>query len=339
MRRIQLVVALVVLLPSIAQRAVAGPETNLREFASGQIKKGVRSIGMGGDGATLGNYALVYRDAGTALIDYGLVRFSDDGNTFTFTAVGFTSPPVWDDAAVYVIAMAQHATGIDVWSDTPSSPKKPPSIGDGSNQAVFVKAAKPLGGGFSLGVLLSYELSEMTLEPKDGSGTIRYRTEWRPSGGAGLAYQPVPWLLGGLRVILNHDLETRIDPSGSRSGILRSYEYRAGIAVFPWSGGILDAGGVALDRTNHVEGTSTFDLHPTLGIEQEVLAKACWLRAGLDETSLTAGLSARLAVFKLDAAYIHNLAAARNGVVFGTTNDSFFLTLNVDYLALLLRGS
>lgn len=35
------------------------PEFSLREFASGQIKKGVRSIGMGGDGATWGNYSLV----------------------------------------------------------------------------------------------------------------------------------------------------------------------------------------------------------------------------------------------------------------------------------------
>jgi hypothetical protein len=38
----------------------AGPETALREFAGGQVKKGVRTIGMGGDGATTGNYALVY---------------------------------------------------------------------------------------------------------------------------------------------------------------------------------------------------------------------------------------------------------------------------------------
>jgi len=43
------------------------PEFSLREFASGQIKKGVRSIGMGGDGATWGNYSLVWRDSGTAL--------------------------------------------------------------------------------------------------------------------------------------------------------------------------------------------------------------------------------------------------------------------------------
>src|SRR5579872_5990043 len=85
------------------------PELSLREFASGQIKKGVRSIGMGGDGATLGNYALIYRDAGSAVLDYGLVHFNDTGNDFTFTAVGFASPKFWDNAALYVIAMSQHA--------------------------------------------------------------------------------------------------------------------------------------------------------------------------------------------------------------------------------------
>jgi hypothetical protein len=319
---------------SIASISVAGPETNLREFASGQIKKGVRSIGMGGDGATFGNYALVYRDAGSALIDYGFVSFSDTGNTFSFTAVGFTTPKIWDDAAVYVIAMSQHATNVDVWSETPPNPMKPPSTGDGSNQAVFVKAAKPLGGGVSLGVLLSYELSQMTLEPKDGSGAIRYRTDWRPSGGAGLSYQPFPWLLSGVRVILNHDLETRVDPRGSRSAILRSYEYRAGVAVFPWPGGILDAGAVALDRSNGLEGTTSFDVRPTLGIEQEILSKQFWLRAGLDETTWTAGLSAKVEPFRLDVAYLHNLAAARNGDLFGRTNDSVLITLNFDYLAL-----
>ena len=38
------------------------PELSMREFASSQIKKGVRSIGFGGDGATWGNYSLVWQD-------------------------------------------------------------------------------------------------------------------------------------------------------------------------------------------------------------------------------------------------------------------------------------
>jgi hypothetical protein len=35
--------------PILAQ---AAPELAMRDFASGQVKKGVRSIGFGGDGAT-----------------------------------------------------------------------------------------------------------------------------------------------------------------------------------------------------------------------------------------------------------------------------------------------
>ena len=60
----------------------------MRDFSSGQIKKGVRSIGFGGDGATWGNYGLVWRDAGTALVDYGDTSYT--------VAVGTTvnpSPP------------------------------------------------------------------------------------------------------------------------------------------------------------------------------------------------------------------------------------------------------
>jgi hypothetical protein len=53
------------------------PELSMREFSSGQIKKGVRSIGFGGDGATWGNYGLVYRDAATALADVGVTDYTN----------------------------------------------------------------------------------------------------------------------------------------------------------------------------------------------------------------------------------------------------------------------
>lgn len=92
-----LTLALTLTAPQLA-RAQA-PELAMREFASGQIKKGVRSIGFGGDGATWGNYGLVYRDATTALLDGGATRYGD-GNTFTFTAVAATTPALWRDLAV-----------------------------------------------------------------------------------------------------------------------------------------------------------------------------------------------------------------------------------------------
>src|ERR1700745_4160429 len=63
------------------------PELAIREFSSSQIKKGVRSIGFGGDGATWGNYGLVWKDAGTALVDYGDTSYTN-GNDFHFAAAG-----------------------------------------------------------------------------------------------------------------------------------------------------------------------------------------------------------------------------------------------------------
>ena len=82
------------------------PELAMRDFSSGQIKKGVRSIGFGGDGATWGNYGLVWQDANTAVLDYGNTRYTN-GNDFNFQAVGATSPSLWHDLAIYAIAMQQ----------------------------------------------------------------------------------------------------------------------------------------------------------------------------------------------------------------------------------------
>ena len=311
--------------------AVAGPEISLREFASGQIKKGVRSIGMGGDGATFGNYALIYRDAGTAVLDYGLVHFGDTGNQFTFTAVGFTSPRFWDDAALYVIAMSQHANEIHTWSMTTPSASKPPSTGDGSNQAVFLKFAKPLTETLSAGLLLSYELSQMTLLPDAGGPAITYRTAWRPSGGAGLTWQPASFLLVGARALLSNDWETRIDGAGARSGFARSYEYRLGAALLPWEGTIVDVGAAALDRYNELDATTTFKVAPVVGAEQALVRKRLWIRAGLDETTWTFGVSGAVSPFKLDVAVLRNLAAERTGDVFGKSNLGAFATLTVEY--------
>lgn len=327
--------ALVLTLSTIGR---AGPETAMREFASGQVKKGVRTIGMGGDGATTGNYALVYKDAGAALFDYGAVRFSDTGTRMTFTAVGLTTPTFWNDAAFYIIAIAQHATDLHVWDLTPPSAKKPPSLGDGSNQAVFVKFAKPLTDTLSIGLLGSYELSQMTLLPNSGAAPIRYETFWRPSGGAGLHFHPDDRFQAGVRVILNHDMESRADSTGVHRGLARSYEYRLGVAYSPWKGGLFDVGATALDRSNGLEGTSTFEIHPNLGAEQAIVPKTFWLRVGLDETTPTAGASVRVGLFKFDLAVFKNLAAARTNDTFGHDNVSAIGTVNFDYEKLVAHG-
>jgi hypothetical protein len=315
----------------------AGPETALREFAGGQVKKGVRTIGMGGDGATTGNYALVYKDAGGALFDEGVVRFQDTGNSFTFSAVGFTTPTFWEDAAFYVIALGQRGIGIRVWDFVPSA-AHPPSRGDLADSSVFVKFAKPLSKSWSLGFMGAYELSQATLLPDNGAPPIRFRTAYLPSGGLGLHWHPDEHWQAGVRVILNHDNETRTQAATSKTGFLRSYEYRLGAAYSPWAGTLFDVGAAALDRSNGLEGTSTFDVHPTIGAEQALVKKRVWARAGLDETTWTTGMSMAFKPIKIDLAYLYNLAAARTGDVFGKRNTSLIATINLDYEVLLAKA-
>ena len=316
---------------SFTTAASAGPETALREFAGGQIKKGVRTIGMGGDGATTGNYALVMNDAGSAIFDEGLVRFLDTGNFFTFSAVGFTTPHFWNDAAFYVIALGQNGTGIRTWTTTPKNPMHPPSIGNLADTSVFVKFAKPLSKAWSVGFMGAYEVSQATLVPLDGSAPVDYRTTWLPSGGAGLHWHPSKQFQAGIRVILNHDIETRSSAGQVKQGLLRSYEYRLGVAYAPWKWTLLDAGVDLLDRSNDVEGTSSLEPHPTIGLEQTLVQKHVWVRAGLDETTWTTGMSVALPFFKIDLAYLWNLAQARTGDVFGNRNVSLIATINFDY--------
>lgn len=311
--------------------ATAGPETALREFAGAQVKKGVRTIGMGGDGATTGNYALVYKDAGAAIFDEGVARFLDTGSLFTFTAVGFTTPTFWDDAAFYVIALGQNATGARVWSETAPNAKKPPSTGNLSDASVFVKFAKPITKQLSIGFMGSFEQSQATLIPDSGAPPIAFHTSYLPSGGLGLHFHPDQHWQFGARVILNHDEETRSQDGASKSGLLRSYEYRLGGAYSPWRGTLFDVGGVALDRSNGLEHTSTFKVHAALGIEQALVARRVWVRGGLDETTWTSGMSVAFGLFKLDLAYLYDLGAARTDDVFGKRNTSVIATLGFDY--------
>jgi hypothetical protein len=306
------VFASVVLLP--AALFAQSPELSLREFASGQIKKGVRSIGFGGDGATGGNYALVYRDTGGALVDGGLTHYTN-GNAFTFTAVGATTPALWHGLAVYAIALSQHAEGIHLALSSPGlGTAARPLVGSGSNQAVFVKVAMPLARGFSAGALLSYELSQFdaATAPGDSSpAAVHYETRWRPSGGFGVTWEPSNRLLFGTRAILNHDQEVRTDSVGTSEALARTYEGRLGGAASPWAGGLIDVGGTWLYRRNGLAGTTKTTFHPNLGFEQNLFVHALALRAGLDETSYGAGFSVRRRPLQLDVAYVYNLGKAR----------------------------
>ncbi len=319
----------------LSRPAHAGPEIALREFAGGQVKKGVVTIGMGGDGATTGNYGLVIRDAGTAIVDAGAARYLDTGNLFTFSAVGFTSPTFWDDAVLYVIALSQHADDVRVWSDTPASTRKPASMGQLADSAVFMKFAKPLSPTWSLGFLASFELSDANLVPDGGAAPIHYGTSYLPSGGVGLHWHPDDHWQAGVRVILNHDMETRTQGGVSESALFRSYEYRLGAAWSPWRGALLDVGGTVLDRYDGLERARSVLINPNLGVQLPLVQRHVWARAGLDETTWTGGVSFAGGPFKLDVAYLYGLALARIGDQFGQRNSSVIATLGFDYDAYL----
>jgi hypothetical protein len=310
------------------------PELSLREFASGQIKKGVRSVGFGGDGATWGNYGLVYEGHDTALIDAGITGYTN-GNIFTFTAVGITTPQLWHGLALYVLGLAQTTTLRD-----PTFGMMPlPSSGDGGDQLVALRVAMPLGRGFSIGVQLTYEVSQFDAFLIDGRGAIRYRTSWLPSGGFGVAWMPNKRWLIGTRVILNNDWEHRSDPVGTRSGWSRSYEYRLGVSASPWRGALIDVGGVLLDRANEIAGTEVLVAGANLGFEQAFLDRKLVIRGGVDECQLgigsacsaTAGLSFKGGPINVDLAYLYDLGLARIGTIFGAHSHSGLITVTLDY--------
>src|SRR5579859_1495624 len=236
------------------------PEILLREFASGQIKKGVRSIGMGGNGATWGNYSLTWRDSSTALLNAGVSSYTNN-NHFSFTAIGVTSPTLRSGWVIYAIALSQYASNITLSLKSPAlGSSSTPVFGDGTNQSVFVKLSKPFKHGFSFGLLFSYERSQFSVNGiSDPTRYVRYQTNWLPSGGIGLTWQPDRRLLVGFRLLLNHDLERRIDNLGIYQGLNLAHEYRLGFSRILWKGALIDIGGNMRYRYNEISSTRRID--------------------------------------------------------------------------------
>jgi hypothetical protein len=308
------------------------PELSLREFASGQIKKGVRSIGMGGDGATWGNYSLVYRDSSTALMDAGTTVYTNS-NRFGFTAVGVTLPSFKNGLTLYAIALSQYATGVSTTLKYPGSGGLPDAVhGDGNNQAVFIKAAMSLGSGISAGILLSYERSGFNAHSDEKMGQfVNYQTRWVPSGGFGVTWQPSRRVLLGFRALFNNDIEQQSDNVGSRNGRNNTQEYRLGVSVGLWKGALVDVGGNVRHRYNELYNTNSTATEPNLGFEQNFWKRHVAIRFGLDESSGTGGLSLRFSPIVVDVAYVRNLAAERVGTLFGSSSNSILLTVVFDF--------
>ncbi len=307
----------------------------MRNFASVQIKKGVRTIGMGGDGATVGNYSLIYRDSATALVDAGATSYSN-GNLFSFTAVGVTTPIIWRGLALYAIAQSQYATNIATTLSSPGLGSGPASVhGDGSDQGVYLKAAMPFGKGFSVGLLLSYELSQFNaIADNNSANYVRYHTAWRPSVGTGVSWEPTKRILIGFRGRYDTDMEFRTDNLGTASGLNSSGEYRLGIALMLWKGALVDVGGTALYRHNEIYNVKNSVYKPNLGFEQNLLNRHLAVRAGYDESSPTYGLTVRVSPIILDVAYVKNLGLARVADLFGSNSNSLIATLTVNFSAL-----
>jgi hypothetical protein len=183
-------------------------------------------------------------------------------------------------------------------------------------------------------VLLSFEKSRFdAAADANPANTIHWETEWRPSGGFGVSWQPEPRVLVGVRALLNTDYEHRTDSAGQQEGAARSQEFRLGISVSPWQGALVDVGGTRLQKQNAIAATKSTHTESNLGFEQALLNRRLTLRLGRDETSLTAGLSAKFAPFDLGLAYVSNMAHARVGDQFGKNSNSLFVTFGVDYLS------
>jgi hypothetical protein len=337
-RRWPLLVPVLAMAVTIVSARVAdadSPELAMREFASGQIKKGVRSIGFGGDGATWGNYGLVWRDADTALVDYGDTSYAG-GNDFHFVAAGATTPSLWHGLAIYMIAMKEDTNDLHFNLKSPAlgTPAAPVG-GQGSDEAFFSKIAMPLGHGVSAGVLLAHETSRFDAVSLAGPhSTVHYDTQYRPSGGVGVAWQPDSRLLFGVRALFNNDLERRVDATGANEGFARSAEYRVGGSYSPWEGALIDMGGTRLDRHNSIANTQTTMYEPNVGFEQALLGRRLTFRLGVDESSPTAGISLRMKPINVDVAYVRNMARARVGELFGDRSSSIVATFTLDYRAL-----
>jgi hypothetical protein len=278
---------------------------------------------MGGDGATWGNYSLVWRDSSTALLDAGETGYSN-GNKFSFTAVGVTLPAFKNGLTIYAIALSQYASNISTTLKYPGSGSMADAVhGDGNNQSVFIKTAMPLGHGFSAGVLVSYERSQFDAVSDHVVGQyVNYKTGWVPSGGFGVTWQPSKRFLFGFRALFNNDDETRTDNVGISTGTNNTQEYRLGMSVGLWKGALVDVGGNVRHKYNEINNTRGTATEPNLGFEQSLWQRHFSFRFGVDETSETGGISLRFKPLVIDIAYVHNLAMERVGAVFGPHSNS-----------------
>ncbi len=326
------VLALMSLLLSAHDMRAQSPEMTMREFATSQIKKGCRSIGFGGDGATWGNYSVLWRDHNTVLADYGQTTYTN-GNNFRFEAAAITSPLLWHRLVIYEIAAAEQTNQVGLSVKSPGLGSGSVKVtGTGSDIGAFTKFALVLPKGFAVGGLVARETSSFNVaSDADPGQTVSYQTHWRPTGGIGLTWQPSKRFLFGSRYVFNNDHEERTDSLGTEYGMVRSRELRWGGSAALWKGALVDGAATRLFKSNALAGTRSTQTHPNLGFEQAFANGRFALRFGRDETSPTAGATYRYRRLKIDGAYVNNMGQSRVGTLFGTHSNSGVVTVTVDF--------
>ena len=130
------------------------------------------------------------------------------------------------------------------------------------------------------------------------------------------------------------DEERRTDSVSTRQGLAQSREFRLGGSTAPWAGALVHLAWTHLERQNGLSGLSSKSDHPNIGIEQGFKERTYVVRLGEVEASPTAGFSCNRKPYHLDLAYVHDMARARVGQLFGDHSSSVILTFTLDYAEL-----
>jgi hypothetical protein len=98
-----------------------------------------------------------------------------------------------------------------------------------------------------------------------------------------------------------------------------------------WKNGLIDIGGNFRSKQNHIAGTSSSQIKPNIGFEQNLWNRHFAFRAGVDETSGTGGVSLKFQPVTIDIAYINNIGIVRVGNLFGESSNSLIATMIFNY--------
>jgi hypothetical protein len=326
-RSLVLFSALVSSIVALAQ----SPELSIRAIAADEIVLGIRAVAIGSDAAVAGNPALTFHETGTASIDVALARFKG-GNTFTSVIVEATTPAFAYGLTIRIAGATSDASSTQLSLASIAVPGT--YKGGGNSRGFWITAAMPLGAGFSAGLVAAYDVAEFSATAPGNGGFATYQTQWWPTGGLGLTWQPDPHLVVGAQASIATDTEVRVDAAGTVQGLDRDDAFSLGAAGSLWPGGLVELGGSYTWQSNDlaVSRGGRFGLHT--GIEQSFFDRLLEIRAGLADLSPRAGVALRISPLRLDVCYAYDLAIENIGSVFGSHSHTVMARISLDYRAL-----